>query len=151
MQDQGQNVLKAECKVSLPAVLVPREAQGARPSENARALLLHGVLKGASVHRYLTFALLRDASSPVVRRRLIDLCVCVPRDPHAQRDSDYSAKTTSNRIGRGWSGVQAHGRTTVQWRNPLTTTLLLHYRDDVTILNDMIHSDTLRAEPYTSS
>jgi hypothetical protein len=33
------------------------------------------VLKGASVHRYLTFALLRDASSPVVRRRLIDLCV----------------------------------------------------------------------------
>jgi hypothetical protein len=34
------------------------------------------VLKGASVHRYLTFALLRDASSPVVRRRLIDLCVC---------------------------------------------------------------------------
>jgi hypothetical protein len=77
MQDQGQNVLKAECKVSLPAVLVPREAQGARPSENARALLLHGVLKGASVHRYLTFALLRDASSPVVRRRLIDLCVCV--------------------------------------------------------------------------
>ena len=74
MQDQGQNVLKAECKVSLPAVLVPREAQGARPSENARDLLLHGVLKGASVHRYLTFALLRDASSPVVRRRLI--CVC---------------------------------------------------------------------------
>jgi hypothetical protein len=61
-------------------VLVPREAQGARPSENARALLLHGVLKGASVHRYLTFALLRDASSPIVRRRLIDVCVCAPRD-----------------------------------------------------------------------
>ena len=75
MQDQGQNVLKAECKVSLPAVLVPREAQGERPSENARALLLHGVLKRASVHRYLTFALLRDASSPVVRRRLIGVCV----------------------------------------------------------------------------
>ena len=56
-------------------MLVPREAQGARPSENARALLLHGVLKGASVHRYLTFALSRDASSPVVRRRLIDVCV----------------------------------------------------------------------------
>ena len=75
MQDQGQNVLKAEFKVSLPAVLVPREAQGARPSENARALLLHGVLKGASVHRYLAFTLSRDASSPVVRRRCVILCV----------------------------------------------------------------------------
>ena len=75
MQDQGQNVLKAECKVSLPAVLVPREAQGARPSENARALLLHGVLKGASVHRYLTFALFRDAPSPVVRHRFRLICV----------------------------------------------------------------------------
>ena len=77
MQEQGQNVLKAECKVSLPAVLVPREAQGARPAENARALLLHGVLKGASVHRYLTFALLRDTPSPVVRRRF-RYCVCAP-------------------------------------------------------------------------
>jgi hypothetical protein len=36
------------------------------------------VLKGASVHRYLTFALLRDASSPVVRRSGVDLCVCAP-------------------------------------------------------------------------
>jgi len=61
-------------------VLVPREAQGARPSENARALLLHGVLKGASVHRYLTFALLGDAPSPVVRHRLIDLCVCAHQE-----------------------------------------------------------------------
>ena len=75
MQDQGQNVLKAECKVSLPAVLVPREAQGPRPSEDAGALLLHGVLKGASVHRYLTFALLRDAPSPVVRHRFRLICV----------------------------------------------------------------------------
>ena len=64
MQDQGQNVFKAECTVSLPAVLVPREAQGARPSENARALLLYGVLNGGSVHRYLAFALLRDALRP---------------------------------------------------------------------------------------
>ena len=29
--------------------------------------------------------------------------------------------------------------------------LLLQYRDDITILNHMIHSDTLRAEPYACS
>jgi hypothetical protein len=33
------------------------------------------VLKGVCVHRYLPFALLRHAFSPVVRRRLIGLCV----------------------------------------------------------------------------
>ena len=93
MQDQGQNVLKAECKVSLPAVLVPREAQGARPSENARALLLHGVLKGASIHRYLTFALLRDAPSPVVRHRLTDLCVCAPLEAFTHLREQCSPRT----------------------------------------------------------
>ena len=29
--------------------------------------------------------------------------------------------------------------------------LLLQYRDDITILNHVIHSNTLRAEPYTRS
>ena len=69
--------------------------------------------------------------------------------PHDLEHREIEKWSPSSTAGKRQSVELHESAYTVPGKNGPVS--LFHYRDDITILNDVIHSDTLWAEPYTRS